>query len=381
LTRDVAALDPAPLTVGQLRAIGRSAARELGWGLWAVRAELTVWRRRAEQIPDPILRSDALLAMREGRALVDGAALFWTLTHRRQPELLRLLVALQTLLNFLDIALERAARSSTGRPAIRIRIARDALDLDRAPAEIGLDDGGYLRALVGACRGGCATLVHYPSVQPILVRETCRARAFEIEHDNDALRRARRMKAFATREFGDRSDLSWWELTGGASSLLTAMVAVALAADEQTTVADLHAATDAYILVASAAALLDSYTDRADDVTTGAHNWFTYYPAPEDAARRTAELIEQALRAAGALRNGQRHVVIVSAMTALALSSDSVRDSITTTRTLASRAGTTTRALLPILRAWRIAYGQRRDQRSEQPSDVHYCACHYCQEP
>jgi hypothetical protein len=356
--------DPAPLSLHQLSILGASATRELAWGLRAVSSELAHWRSCALTIPDPTIRADALDALSD-RALADGAALFWILPSRRRPELLRLLVALQTLLNFLDLALERGARER-GRPARWMSLALDALDLDRPLAGVDsdlplVDDGGYLRALTLACRAGCATLPHYGAAQGLLIREARRARAFEIEHDRDPRRRVEAMQQFAAREFSDATDATWWELTGGASSLLTAMAVLALAADEATTADDLHRTADAYTWVANAAALLDSYGDQLHDAVTGAHNWFDYYPAKSLAVQRTTAVVDRALREAGALRNGDRHLVIVTSMIALTLSSDSARSRSlrASTHALAAGSGSLTRLLIPILRTWRIAYRHR----------------------
>jgi tetraprenyl-beta-curcumene synthase len=359
--------DPAPLSVRQLRALGISAGRELRWGLSAVKTELATWSARAHAIPDQTVRADVLQGMSEGRALVDGAALFWTLPSGRRPELLRILVAFQTLLNFVDIALERDARGPDGRPRNWTWLARDALDVDAVlPAQRTIvdavgDDGGYLHALMTTCRQGCATLAKYREARPLLLRETDRARAFEIEHDRDRLRRADQMRSFAAQEFGAVTEIRWWELAAGASSMLTAMAVLGLAAEEDTTSEDLHRAADAYVWVASAAALLDSYVDQFDDAATDAHNWFDYYPTRDAAVHRAAALIHRALDETSALRYGERHLVIVTSMTALALSSDSARNPRLheSSRLIARHGGCLTRLLIPVLRAWRIAYGER----------------------
>ncbi|HMJ36265.1 MAG TPA: DUF2600 family protein [Baekduia sp.] len=363
----MAGSDPAPLTLRQLLALGVSAGRELRWGLNAVRAELAIWSARAQTIPDETVRSDVLKAMTKGRTLVDGAALFWTLPSRRRPELLRMLVAFQTLLNFIDIALERDARGRDGSSGSLMWLARDALDVDGAAPPQHLiedtigNDGGFLRALVFACRQGCASLAQYPEARGLLLREARRSRAFEIEHDRDVPRRTENMKEFAAQEFGGHTELSWWELTGGAGSLLTAMAVLALAADEATTEEDLRRAADAYVWVASAGALLDSYIDQFEDAAVDGHNWLDYYPTREDAAQRMSEVIGGALRETAALRNGERHVVMVASMTALALSCDSARGEglRLSTRNVREGAGTLTKLLIPVLRAWRIAYGLR----------------------
>src|ERR1700754_87826 len=121
--------DPAPLTARQLGALVKSATRELGVGLAAVRVELRIWRARAGAIPDLELRALVLEAMDEGRALVDGAALFWTVPDRRSRVLLRLLVAFQTLLNIIDVLLERDAEK-LGQPRHWTWLVGCALDAD-----------------------------------------------------------------------------------------------------------------------------------------------------------------------------------------------------------------------------------------------------------
>jgi tetraprenyl-beta-curcumene synthase len=364
-TTAMSAPDPAPLSLDQLRTLATSAARELGWGLRAVSAEFTGWRTRALAIPDPSIRHLALEALGDKRPLLDGAALFWILPDRRQPELLRLLVAFQTLANFHDHASERAGRGGGAGPGSSMLAFLDVVDVDRPLASYGegpkAADGGYLYRLAQTCRTGCATLPNYRKARELLLQQAHRARTLDLEHDPDPQRRAYRLKLLAGREFVGRTDAAWWELTAGASSLLTAIVLLGLAAEERTTEDDLSRAVDAYTWVASVSSLLDNYIDQFDDVACGDHNYFDYYPAPAAAVQRIGVLIDRALREVGALRNGERHLMIVASMTAMYLSSDSARSRRlrVSSRTLAAHGGALTRLLIPILRAWRIAYGQR----------------------
>ena len=73
-----------------------AAGRELLWGLRSVRSELGAWRRYAQVIPDAPLREDALGSLARKRTHADGAALFSILPRRRDPRLLRLLVAYES---------------------------------------------------------------------------------------------------------------------------------------------------------------------------------------------------------------------------------------------------------------------------------------------
>ena len=52
-------------------------------GTGAVAREVRLWRARASEIPDPLLRRDALSALTRKRGHTDGAALLWTIPEVR----------------------------------------------------------------------------------------------------------------------------------------------------------------------------------------------------------------------------------------------------------------------------------------------------------
>jgi tetraprenyl-beta-curcumene synthase len=311
-----------------------------------------------------VIRRDAIAAHDEKRVLVDGAALFWTLPMRRRPELLRLLVAFQTLANYLDNASERAAAAGDAGPGTAsVLIA--ALDLGRSSSVrrrsgSGGDDGGYLTALADACRAGCASLPGYGAAHELLLVEAARARSLDIEHDRDPRRRLERMREFAATEYGNVTDTTCCESVAGSSSLLTTIAVLAVASDESATYGELRATVDAYTSAAIVSALLDNYVDQLDDPGVGAHNYLNYYPSSQLAVDRLAILIDRMMRQLGTLENAERHLVIACSMTAMFLSSDSARGIALAqdTKRLAASSGTLTRALIPVLRTWRVANRQ-----------------------
>ena len=107
--------------------------------------------------------------------------------------------------------------------------------------------------------------------------------------------------------------------------------------------------------------MLDSYGDIAEDAAEAAHSYIAHYGSTDTAGTRVAELIRRSLDGAASLRDGERHLVLASCMVAMYLSKDSVRTPKTRplTRDLTHAAGPLTRLLLPVLRAWRLIYGQR----------------------
>jgi hypothetical protein len=78
-----------------------------------------------------------------------------------------------------------------------------------------------------------------------------------------------------------------------------------------------------------------------------------------DAAIR--RLARRSLERAHQLTHGERHVVVIASMMAMYLSKDSARTCHRRARTatLARSGGSLTLALLPVLRLWRLLYGQQ----------------------
>jgi tetraprenyl-beta-curcumene synthase len=359
--------DPLPLRPSQLRALVAATARELLWGRKAVSKEIRQWRAAAERIPDPRIRADALDVLTHKRGNTDGAALFWTLVPRRDPGLLRLLVAHELIWDFLDSVSERgaAAGEHNGRH-LHLAIV-ESLDPERPLSDYYRyhpwhDDGGYLRTLVETCREGLRRLPSYPLVRPIAVREATRALVQGLNHEPNAARRDRALRAWAAREYPGDHAVTWFELTAAASASLVVHVMLTLAADlrcSERAIADTYAVYFPWVSLATV--MLDSYVDQAEDAASGSHSYFTHYASDEQAIERLRESIVQSARRALRLPNGERHAVLVACMIAMYLSKDAARspELRATTRDLARAGGSLTCLLLPILRAWRIRYRQQ----------------------
>ena len=107
--------------------------------------------------------------------------------------------------------------------------------------------------------------------------------------------------------------------------------------------------------------MLDSYVDQPEDLRNGDHSYVAHYPHPADATQSIGTLVTRSLIETRALPNGHRHAVIAAAMIAMYLSKDTARtDQLRHgTQTFVRAGGTLTALMMPILRAWRLAYGQR----------------------
>ncbi|MBA3808522.1 MAG: DUF2600 family protein [Solirubrobacterales bacterium] len=341
------------------------AARELTWGLPAVAREVAHWRSLAEAIPDAPIREDALSAITHKRGQTDGAALFTILPRARSPVLLRLVVAYQLIWDYLDSVHERSPEEINGR---QLHLAlTDALNPGGGRSDYyrhhpWRDDGGYLDALVDACRECCLSLPAYEQVRPLVIQEARRAQVLALNHDLDAARRNASLKAWSEAEFPTGHEASWFELSGASSAGLTIFALLALATEPSCETAEVERTHSTYFpWVSVAATMLDSYVDQVEDSESGDHIYVSHYPSRAVATERVGWLLRRCMGEAAGLRSGEKHIVIAASMAALYLSKDSARIPATrdSTRTLAANGGSLTRVLVPVLRLWRTAYAVR----------------------
>ncbi len=342
-------------TLAELRAV---AVRELTWVLPSVEREVRRWRRRALAIPDPVLREDALATLRRERLNTEGAALLASLPRRRDRQLLELLVAYQIAFDYLDTISERPApdRVANGRQLHRALVealAGDGPLSDYYRHHVCRDDGGYLAALVGACRRRCAALPAYGLVREAALEHAERFVVQAVNHDRDPRRRDCALVAWAERE---STEVRWFELAAGASSSLLLHALFALAADPATDAHDVAEVRDAYYpWICAASTLLDSFVDQGDDAQTGEHRYVAHYPSSDAAATRLREIVRESLARARRLRSGERHGLVASGMVAMYLSKESARGPALRrgAREIGHAAGPMLRIQLPLMRAIR----------------------------
>lgn len=362
-----------PLTIGvardrgsfaQAAALGRAVWWEFTWGLPQTALLVRRARARAKRIPDPLLRADALHALDTKRGYADGAALFSTLAPRRRRDLVVVLVSIEVIVDYLDNVSERCPTYDNGQ---QLHLALvDALDPSRPMRDyyrhhLARDDGGYLAALVDACRRAVRTLPSYEQLRPYLLREARSLRVLGLNHEPDPALRDAGLRDWVAAEHPDEDRCAWWELTGAASATLHLHALLALAgtpAVDDATIAAVQAAHWPWIALATT--LLDAYVDLEADHAAGAHSYLDHYRSLHDAADRTAYAAEQAVRHASAAPHGHRHAVIVACMIALYLSAPAAHDPALereTTRILRA-SGPLARAVVPALSAWRRFYRQ-----------------------
>jgi tetraprenyl-beta-curcumene synthase len=291
-----------------------------------VRRELRRLGRHTGEIPDPVLRGLALAALAK-RGNIEGAAAFAAFVPRRQRgATVRALTALQATYNYADMLAEQPSAD----PVANARRLHEALLVALSPSAAQLDyyaycprreDGGYLGALVDACRVALGELPCYPTVAEHARRAAARIVAFQSlsagsgrpAGATDVLER------WARAQTPGGNGLQWWETAaaGGSSLAVYALIAAAAAADSAIDPAEIGAIEEAYFpWIGALHSLLDSLVDEAEDERTGQLSLIGCYASREEAASGMRRLAARAMDAARALPRGREHAVLVAGMAA-----------------------------------------------------------------
>lgn len=295
----------------------------------AVRRNQKRLRVLAESIPNPQLRADALAAHHDKGSNSEGLAAMAVLAPRaHRARLAESLVAYQLMLDYLDGVSERPAEDPVANGLLLHRAFEVALDpaadhddyYALAPAD---EDGGYLTALIEACRAPLADLPSYPAVREPLLRQALLCR--ESQALNHALQslpvedRLAEWAALTATSAGLEAGFEWWELVAAAAaSSLSIGALLALAADPDATAVEAARVEAAYFPWASGLnALLDSLVDIDEDGEAASH--LRRYGSFEDAAVRLRTIGSSARERVSQLPNGELHEAILAAMGALYL--------------------------------------------------------------
>ena len=283
-----------------------------------VRSELHRWRQHAQAIPDPILREQAVGTLHEEELNVEGAAVFATLVpHRSWPVLVRLLVAFQVMYDYLDTVSEERVPDTLGNGLQLHRSLLAALDPSLPSSDWyrhhpHANDGGYLDALVAACRACLGALPSASSVLPVARRAALRCGEGQ-SHTHAAMQEDDAQLALWALRQDRATGYLWWELAAGAISSVGVYALLAAAAEPGETAADAARIDAAYFPpMCALSTLLDSLIDHERDVLTANHSSFGHYPSSADAAARLGLIASRAEAAVRDLRHGRRHLAILA---------------------------------------------------------------------
>jgi tetraprenyl-beta-curcumene synthase len=283
------------------------------------RSEVCRWAKAAAAIPDPTLRALAIEAIAIDAGNAEAAAAFASMAPGRlRRAAVELLVVHQLLLDYVDMLGERVTAEQLQRGlaiglALPAAIARPASRMDVDPLG---DDGGYLAALLAACR---TRLWECPSAA--VVREHATVAAVRcaqgLAHAHTAGRSGAVLDLRRWSAAQDAVAYRWWEVAAGGNSNLALLALLAAATDPRTRrrdAADIASAYWPHVCILST--LLDSLVDYEHDAGGENFSFVSHYPDAAAARDGLIHATRLSLDAVEPLRHRHLHAMIVCGIAA-----------------------------------------------------------------
>lgn len=296
-----------------------------------VNTALEGWTRRADGIPDPELRKQALASIASKKFHCQGGAVYAAANLGKRHVLIPLIVALQTISDYLDNLCDR----STSLDAADFRLLHESM-LDAvtpgAPTRNYYalrqeqDDGGYLAALVERCQGCIAELPAYGTVQEEVRRLVSLYGDLQVYKHIAHDRREAALLSWWEEHAPRYPGLRWNEFAAATGSTL-GMFMLFLAASEDGLSPQLgrQIAESYFPSINGLHILLDYLIDQGEDELGGDLNFCSYYAGQEELDERLLRMVQAARAAADLLPASGFHRMIVEGLVALYLSDPKVK--------------------------------------------------------
>lgn len=292
-----------------------------------VRKELAFWRKAADRIPDPELRRQAIASMASKRFHCQGGAVYAAAQPEARDVLVRLIVAFQTISDYLDNLCDRSTSNDPDDFRLLHRAMLDAIDPESTSGEVDYyalrrerDDGGYLRALVETCRSVIAALPSFGAVRPV-VREWVGLYAdLQVYKHLAPDRREEQLLKWWDGHRRSYSALRWNEFAAATGSTIGVFHLFASAVNPRLSPGQVEAIRDAYFpYICALHILLDYLIDQEEDRHGGDLNFCSYYRNAEEAADRIGLIESEARRRARRLPDAAFHEMVIDGLLALYL--------------------------------------------------------------
>jgi tetraprenyl-beta-curcumene synthase len=274
----------------------------------------------------PELRKQALASMDTKQFHCEGGGVYVTANLARRHELIALIVAFQTISDYLDNLCDR---STSMDPDDFRSLHQSMLDAVNPNANEGRyyehhpeqEDGGYLQNLVRECQRCIARLPSYSKVQSHIIELVglyCDLQVYKHIRKDE---REHALLAWWEKHKEQYPQLLWNEFAAATGSTLGVFMLFVAASYAELTEVEASAIRKTYFpYICGLHILLDYLIDQQEDVDGGDLNFCRYYESPEHAAQRIGWIASEAKQAARALHTPGFHKMIIEGLQALYLS-------------------------------------------------------------
>lgn len=291
-----------------------------------VKKELSLWQSYAERIPDPILSQQALSSIKHKSFHAQGGCIYSLYNHSVDPELIRFIVALQTISDYLDNLCDRVSIEDEV-SFLQLHLAiTDALSPENFFSDYYAcypykEDGEYLKNLVSTCKAYIRKCPAYNLIQEEAIGLGKLYSEMQSFKHISLSEREKRLKNWAEAYLNQYDHLSTWEFSAAAGSTLGIFFLCALARNNGLSKKEVFFAKQAYFpWICGFHILLDYFIDQKEDFLTGDLNFVSYYSNETIKKQRLLLFLKESLHKISSLPNPLFHITVIEGLLAMYLS-------------------------------------------------------------
>lgn len=269
-----------------------------------VKRLLKYWETRANQCKDPELKKQALASLYTKAFHCHGGAVYAVNCGPKECITLRLIVAYQTICDYLDNLCDRAG-STDGKAFEQLhRSLFDALTPGSSDTDYYLyypykDDSGYLLQLVNECRSCVQQLPSYTEIYAEIIKLARWYTDLQVKKHLHQEQREKVLQAWCNDNLNIYPGVLWQEFAAASGSTLAIFALFTLAAHKGGSTGAKNQIMSAYFpWICGLHILLDYFIDQEEDRQGGDLNFTFYYQDEEEMIERLSLFVKNSLLAA-----------------------------------------------------------------------------------
>lgn len=296
-----------------------------------VHQELSVWKNRAENIPNTELRTQALASI-EGKTFhCEGGAILALTANEDYKKAVKFIVAYQTISDYLDNLCDRSTSLDPEDFSALHESMRDALSLNGTPKNYyrlrtDQDDGNYLNDLVETCRSVLREMNNYPLIKDYLLELCDYYCDLQVHKHVVHEERVPRLEKWFQRYQNRLPEMEWYEFSACSGSTLGIFCLISYAMREDFLEKDGENIRKGYFpYIQGLHILLDYFIDQEEDRNGGDLNFCFYYKDQETLFERLKHFVLEADKHTEFLPHKKFHQLINRGLLGVYLSDHKVR--------------------------------------------------------
>ncbi|SDC26424.1 tetraprenyl-beta-curcumene synthase family protein [Shouchella lonarensis] len=290
------------------------------------------WINRAQTIPDPELRSQALDALARKKFHCEGGGVYGLAAQGHFEELIQFIISYQLICDYLDNLCDQSDSLDPNdfralHNALLIALQPGVAHEDYYAYRAQKDDGGYLQALVENCQKIVTTFPSFTVFQPHMLKMSGLYGDLQVYKHVKKEDREPLLKAFFEKHRHDLpEEMTWYEFAACTASTLAIYTMATYATKPDVSWELAQTICDGYYpYVQGMHILLDYFIDQKEDIADDELNFLFYYDSKEQMEERFRYFVRKAEETLSELPDPKFHRMLIRGVIALYLADEKVQ--------------------------------------------------------